>query len=262
MLKGKALLAMGLVGFLMLGLQAPAHAKTAESDTRLAVANTVRSDLHQLEVATQLVTVALTTVTVQPGDTLFGLAARHCGNNTWQGIYNDNVSVVGANPSLIYPGQQLVINCIAETVQETALVTSVPPAAASGWVNPLPGRCISSGFRTAERPYHNGVDLGAGNSNLPVHTAAAGTVSAQWDGGGGNMAMVNHGNGLWTVYMHFASYEVTSGWVSAGQVIGYAGQTGNAYGNHLHFEVHPWGLWRGQINPVPFMNDRGVRLGC
>lgn len=115
--QGKALLALALAGSLVLGLEAPAHAKTAESSTGLAVANTVKSSLRNFGASTELAKVATQavaqakTVTVAPGDTLSKLAARHCGTGSWQGIYQDNRAVVGGNPNLIYPGQQLVINC-------------------------------------------------------------------------------------------------------------------------------------------------------
>ena len=126
---GKALLATGLAGALVLGLQVPAHAKTAESDTRLAVANTV--ELGNTFVAPkELAASATITVTVVPGDTLSGLASRYCSNSTWSGIYNDNRSVVGGNPNLIYPGQALVINCASGNVSSPAPTRA--PAPSSG----------------------------------------------------------------------------------------------------------------------------------
>jgi len=132
--QGKALLALALAGSLVLGLQVPAHAKTAESSTGLAVANTVKSSLRNFEASTELAKVTTQvaqakTVVVVPGDTLSKLAARHCGTGAWQGIYQDNRAVVGGNPNLIYPGQQLVISCSSSgSVQ----VQSSAPAPSSG----------------------------------------------------------------------------------------------------------------------------------
>ncbi len=127
---GKALLATGLAGALLLGLQVPAHAKTAESDTRLAVANTVK--LGNTNVAPkQLAASATITVTVVPGDTLSGLASRLCSNSAWTGIYNDNRSVVGSDPNLIYPGQRLVINCASGAVTQAQSAPAQAPAASS-----------------------------------------------------------------------------------------------------------------------------------
>jgi cell wall-associated NlpC family hydrolase len=129
--QGKALLALALAGSLVLGLQVPAHAKTAESSTGLAVANTVKSSLRNFEASTELAKVTTQvaqakTVVVVPGDTLSKLAARHCGTGAWQGIYQDNRAVVGGNPNLIYPGQQLVISCSSSgSVQ---VQSSAPPS--------------------------------------------------------------------------------------------------------------------------------------
>lgn len=255
---GKALLAVGLAGAVLLGLQVPAHAKTAESDTRLAVANTVK--LGNTNVAPkELAASATVTVTVVSGDTLSGLAARHCGTGAWQGIYQDNRSTVGSNPNLIYPGQRLVINCASGAVAPAPAQVSTPTAL--GWVQPVRA-CVTSGYGMRWGRMHQGVDLGAGYG-AAIRAAAAGTVSVGWQASGaGNYTMINHGNGVWTVYMHQSSFAVTSGQVSVGQVIGYVGSTGDSTAPHLHFEVHTGGLWNNRIDPVPFMSAQGVPLDC
>lgn len=267
MLKGRTLAAFGLAGILVLGLNAaPAHA-TPVSSTRLAVVDTAKAGHGYSRALTELATaaVATVTVTVAPGDTLSGLASKHCGSSAWSGIYADNQSVVGANPNLIFPGQKLVINCAtgsAATAPAPAAAAAAAAApASSGWVAPV-NACIGSGFGMRWGRMHNGVDLGAGYGT-PIRAAAAGTVSVGWQAGGaGNYTMINHGNGVWTVYMHQSSFQVQSGWVDAGQTIGYVGSTGDSTGPHLHFEVHTGGLWHGMVDPVPFMSARGAGLGC
>jgi murein DD-endopeptidase MepM/ murein hydrolase activator NlpD len=261
---GKALLAVALAGSVVLGLQVPAHAKTAESDTRLAVANTV-NESHIFSTVSQLAALTVT-VTVVKGDTLSGLAVRYCGNGTWSGIYNDNLSVVGGNPNLIFPGQRLVINCATGAAAPAPAAAAAPAVSSSGWVHPVPGLCYpwdANGFHTSSRPGHEGVDLPGGRGGQAIHAAAAGTVTTAWQSGAGNYSVISHGNGVWSVYMHQSSYAVRSGYVDAGTVIGYVGATGDASGPHLHFEIHLGGLWNGhQVDPVAFMSARGVRLGC
>jgi len=127
MSRGKTLLAVMATGILVLGLPASAYAK-AESSTRLAAVDAANAGHGYGRVLTQL-TAATITVTVVPGDTLSGLASRHCDNSTWTGIYQDNQSVVGANPNLIYPGQQLVINCATGAAATAAAPTAPAPAA-------------------------------------------------------------------------------------------------------------------------------------
>ena len=54
----------------------------------------------------------------------------------------------------------------------------------------------------------------------------------------GNVVFVDHGNGMQTRYAHMSAVAVTEGQsVTEGQVIGYAGSSGNSTGPHLHFEV-------------------------
>jgi murein DD-endopeptidase MepM/ murein hydrolase activator NlpD len=68
---------------------------------------------------------------------------------------------------------------------------------------------------------------------------------------GGNQAYVHSAGGTYTFYAHLQSYAGSSRPVSAGELIGYIGDTGNATGTpHLHFEYHPNG---SLVNPTPFV---------
>lgn len=88
---------------------------------------------------------------------------------------------------------------------------------------------------------HSGQDFASGCGN-PVRAAEDGeVVSAGYNGGYGNIVVVNHGliNGesVATAYPHLSGFAKTSGPVSRGEVIGYEGTTGSSTGCHLHFEV-------------------------
>ncbi len=213
-------------------------------------------------------------MTVASGDTLSGLAARLCGNGSgWNDIYNDNLDVVGGNPNLIYPGQRLQINCAsgtAATAPSAAPAAPDPePAAAptSGWVNPVPGVCITSGFGPRWGTFHWGVDLGAG-MGTPIHAVTSGTVvSSGWIYSGyGIDTLIQNDPGYWSHYAHQSRTIVSPGQhVEAGEVIGYTGATGDVTGPHIHFEIWSRGSWGNgnpQIDPIQFMADRGVSLGC
>lgn len=118
--------------------------------------------------------------------------------------------------------------------------TSSTPTASNpgGFIRPAEGR-LSSGFRTARRPNHQGVDI-ANVTGTPIVAAASGTVTfVGFDSGGyGNWIEVDHGNGFRTRYGHLSSSNVTVGQqVQQGQIIARMGSTGRSTGPHLHFEI-------------------------
>jgi murein DD-endopeptidase MepM/ murein hydrolase activator NlpD len=149
---------------------------------------------------------------------------------------------------------------------------------ASGWTVPVRALVVS-GFRTAERPNHYGVDLGV-PKGTEVHAASAGVVvTAMCNASTGNCDVdgspevtgcgwyvdILHANSVITRYCHMVSRPaVTVGEsVTAGQRIGFSGSSGNSSGPHLHFEVHANGDSgnSGAVNPIDFMQQAGAPLG-
>lgn len=87
--------------------------------------------------------------------------------------------------------------------------------------------------------YHSGIDIGV-DEGTPVHAADSGVVIYSGSGltGYGNVVIIDHGNGLSTLYAHNSVLLVSEGEsVSKGQVVAYSGMTGYATGPHVHFEV-------------------------
>lgn len=126
---------------------------------------------------------------------------------------------------------------------------SYPAAAAGsgGMIWPVNGVVTSPyGYRThpifGTTIYHSGIDIGV-DYGTPVQAAAGGTVvEAAWISGYGYSVIIDHGNGLSTLYGHNQELAVSAGQqVSRGQVIAYAGSTGNSTGPHVHFEVRSSG---------------------
>ena len=145
---------------------------------------------------------------------------------------------------------------------ERGLTTSMNQQKPDVWLLPVRNYRYTSPYGMRWGKLHAGVDL-AVPEGTPVRAVHSGTVTlARWYGGYGNAIIINHGNGVWTVYMHQSSFALQSGWVDAGQTIGYVGSTGDSTAPHLHFEVHTGGLWHGMVDPVPFMSARGAALGC
>lgn len=85
---------------------------------------------------------------------------------------------------------------------------------------------------------HAGMDIGV-PEGTPVHAADSGTViEADWISGYGYTIIIDHGNGIQTLYAHNSSLIAGAGQsVSKGEVVAYSGQTGNVTGPHCHFEV-------------------------
>jgi murein DD-endopeptidase MepM/ murein hydrolase activator NlpD len=110
------------------------------------------------------------------------------------------------------------------------------------------GAPMSSGFGTRTHPIlgdvrmHTGIDYAA-NTGAPIKAAGNGIVVwAGPRGGYGNIVIIDHRNGLATLYAHQSRVNATLGQkVSTGQVIGFVGQTGMSTGPHLHFEVRELG---------------------
>jgi murein DD-endopeptidase MepM/ murein hydrolase activator NlpD len=98
-------------------------------------------------------------------------------------------------------------------------------------------------------PGHLAIDIQA-NEGEPVFAAGSGVITmAQggWNYGYGNVVQIDHGNGYVTVYAHLSAINVgLCQSVGQGAVIGAAGNTGNSFGAHLHFEVRMGG---SNINP-------------
>src|SRR5665648_267817 len=96
---------------------------------------------------------------------------------------------------------------------------------------------------------HLGVDLRMPRGSA-IMAADGGTVTkASYSGSYGNIIIINHGNGIQTYYSHCDSMKVSVGnQVTKGQVIGTVGATGNATGNHLHFEVRVNGTPQNPMN--------------
>ena len=117
---------------------------------------------------------------------------------------------------------------------------------------PLPGHTyISCHFGEVDafgNAGHRGTDIPA-PEGTPILAAHSGTVLVSgWNGSYGNQVLLDNGAGLSTRYAHMTQTAVTAGEaVTAGQIIGYAGSTGDSTGNHLHFEVMQNGV---RMNPL------------
>ena len=123
---------------------------------------------------------------------------------------------------------------------------------------PLPGHtyisCHFGEVNAFGNAGHRGTDIPA-PEGTPILAAHSGTVLVSgWNDSYGNQVLLDNGAGLSTRYAHMTASAVTAGeTVTAGQVIGYVGSTGDSTGNHLHFEVMQNGV---RVNPMDMVSVR------
>lgn len=115
----------------------------------------------------------------------------------------------------------------------------------------------SNPFGGGAYEFHNGVDFAA-PEGTPVYATAAGTVSEMgWNPIFGLMVLIDHGNGLHTLYGHLSSTYVEKGQrVQQSTLIGAVGSTGRSTGPHLHYTVYRYGV---AVDPLPYVGYAAVR---
>ncbi len=104
---------------------------------------------------------------------------------------------------------------------------------------------------TGRSSYHNGIDIGAAGGTAILAAYDGVVMAAAYDYSMGNYIMINHGDGLVTVYMHASKLLVKKDdVVIRGEQIGCVGTTGRSTGNHLHFSTRLNGTY---VSPWPYL---------
>ena len=136
------------------------------------------------------------------------------------------------------PVDQVVTVGTAEPVQVLSSSSGSGYSSSSGgFIWPVDGGYLSCGINGYWG--HTGMDIATSRGTI-IRAAASGTVvkAVRQYYAYGIHVKISHGNGIYTLYAHMSQLAVSYGdYVQQGQIIGYVGQTGNAYGNHCHFEI-------------------------
>lgn len=151
---------------------------------------------------------------------------------------------------------------VATAAPEQHVNTSV---SAQGWTHPGPsGSVVTSEYEMRWGTMHWGIDIAVpgGSCGKPIYAASAGTVIAAGPANGfGLWVVIDHGNGVVTVYGHMHKMHVTVGQlVGVNHHIADISNNGQSKGCHLHFEVKLGGINGQKIEPIAFLRERGVNI--
>lgn len=181
---------------------------------------------------------------VRPGDSLYLLARKY-------GVEIETIRLANnLRSDIIYVGQNLVIPHLKRDINQPFELKK------GAFIWPVLGR-ISSGYGyrihpiRGERHFHGGIDI-AVPLGTPIRAAAAGTVvQSGYINGFGKTIVIDHGNGIQTLYAHNSRLLVRAGaQVNLGQVIALAGSTGTSTGSHLDFRIYKDS---NTVNPLNYL---------
>jgi len=180
-------------------------------------------------------------VTLEKGADLQDLATR----------YNTTVAEIQKRNSVtpLQPGMTLTIQENTIKVSQVSKVNKVNKVnkvisrgSVTSWTWPVIG-VESQSYGSHNGEFHHGVDIATASGSI-VRAALAGKVTkTSWFGVYGLTVMIDHGNGVETLYAHNSKVLVEVGdSVAGGQEISMSGNTGNSTGPHLHFEIRHDGI--------------------
>ena len=191
---------------------------------------------------------------VVKNDTIASLAKKYKVDEAKILEYNQlaDPDAIEINQILLIPGGTIdppkpTVSSYASPYTSHNIPPSAPNTGGTKLLWPTTSKKISQYYKWG----HLAIDI-AGNYSSPVYAADSGRVEAVgWGRGYGNRIIINHGNGIKTLYAHESKLFVSVGdSVSRGQTIGMVGCTGWCTGPHVHFEVYVNG---SKVNPLTYL---------
>jgi len=176
---------------------------------------------------------------VKKGDTISSIAKKYKGDVDEIKLYNDITgNTVAVGTEIIIPNGEFSAPTVAKSSSSSSSSSSKSTSKvnSSGYIKPANGIVTQWGHGT-----YRALDIG-NKTGTPIYATKEGRViaakSSGYNGGYGLMVIIDHGNGIQSLYAHMSKVRVSVGdYVSQGQQIGDMGSTGRSTGPHLHFET-------------------------
>lgn len=202
-------------------------------------ANDLKSS-KDLKVGQELVILPISGVkyVVKKGDTLKSIAAKFHGDiNEIQDFNNMPNTSVSVGDEIIIPDGEMQNGVSSKAGTKTVIKGPVGKTASGYFTRPIRGT-KTQGLHGKN---HSAVDLGV-SVGTQVYASASGRVlvakTGGYNGGYGNYVVIQHDNGMQTIYAHLSVVSVSSGTnIEQGDPLGKSGNSGNSTGPHLHFEI-------------------------
>ena len=256
----------GFIKFVQIfGIAEKTADKMIEKIVKLKESYYLKSDIEDSETVKSFVdALAVKTVSTEINDESIAFSTKKIYTSSKNKGYSE-VTTVGKNGLTrktvvtekingeISSQTQVSEEVVSNPVQEVITIgtgRNTSKKVSSGFVFPVNGKYQVSAYYGDGRN-HKGIDLRA-NKGVPICAVASGTVTySGYDGTFGYTVVIDHGNGTQTRYAHAEALCVKKGAVvSQGELIATVGRSGNATGNHLHFEVIVNGV---RVNPAPYI---------
>jgi len=172
---------------------------------------------------------------------------------------SQNVKTINGEIAYVDPeGKETLKNSVPRVIKiGTKYIPNVGSVGSWGWPTES-GYTISSyyGYRILQgkREFHNALDIAGTGYGSKIFAANNGVIETRtYNSSYGNYIIINHNNGYYTLYAHMSYFDdrfTVGSTVSRGEVIGYVGSTGRAFGPHLHYEIRTCEKYSCTTNPL------------
>ncbi|MCL2015224.1 MAG: M23 family metallopeptidase [Defluviitaleaceae bacterium] len=227
----------------------PPNSLAAEVAELRSLASTITpqiSNLHAREIATEFLGgTAISSQFLSDSNPPMFAVEMQTEDGAKYTLYVDAISATVAKMTIDAPPQVVPQAAPQAAPQPAPQAPPQPAAQETTFIWPVPGHYrISSGYGNRRNPFtggtefHRGIDIPAPTGTAVVAARSGWVTLSRWNGSGGYMVVISHGDGFISRYAHNSVLLVSAGqWVNQGDTIAQVGSTGMSTGPHLHFDM-------------------------